>query len=429
MSALLNPPGLRLRDEPSVRWTSFTRVIRDPEASWPRQILEHPIIVGRSGARSLALVADPEAVGMILTGPEHRFPRWRIYERVVGAGAGRQNLSVAEGDQWRRLRRVLSPIFRPDRVTAAVPIFRDLAERAMRGWLDQGGEIRLNAGTEMTAITLQAVWRVLFAAVSAAPEDSMVEAAARRIGEARLRGDLSVGPVVIQELAARSLERPAVAGAGPDNPFTCSGRIDLTPAELNDNARLLLSAGYETTSVALTWALWLIGQAPEVQRKAQAEIDAVVGASPIGGEHIDRLTYTGQVLQEVLRLYPVPAMARQAGEPVTICGEDLPAGSILVICLYALHRHRRWWGDPDAFQPDRFAAGGTEPAHRFAYLPFSAGRHACIGSALGWAEAVVVFATILRAFEVTTDTSVEVRPHAAITLRPGGGTPVVLRRR
>src|ERR1700755_1239733 len=91
VSASARPPALDLPDVSQVRWTSFTKAIREPEQNWPAQICGRPIHVGYIGERGRALVPDPEALRAILTGPEDRFIKWRIYDRVVAAGAGRRN--------------------------------------------------------------------------------------------------------------------------------------------------------------------------------------------------------------------------------------------------------------------------------------------------------------------------------------------------
>ena len=118
---------------------------------------------------------------------------------------------------------------------------------------------------------------------------------------------------------------------------------------------------------------------------------------------------------------------RQSRDPVVLAGERLPAGSVIAVCIYALHRHRRWWNEPDVFRPERFGAG--EPRHRHAFVPFSAGRHACIGAASGWKEAITVFVAILQRFNVTTDPTLQVKLRAGVTLRPDREVPLILHRR
>src|SRR5262249_7583498 len=94
------------------------------------------------------------------------------------------------------------------------------------------------------------------------------------------------------------------------------------------------------------------------------------------------------------------------------------------VCIYALQRHRGWWTEPDLFRPDRFASG--EPRHRYAYLPFSAGPHTCIGASFAWKEIVTILATILQRFRVTADADTRVRPRVSIPLRPDREVPVTL---
>jgi cytochrome P450 len=124
---------------------------------------------------------------------------------------------------------------------------------------------------------------------------------------------------------------------------------------------------------------------------------------------------------------PAFVTVRQSRDPIVLAGESLPAATVLAVCIYALHRHRGWWEEADLFRPDRFGAG--EPRHRYAYLPFSAGRHACIGAAFAWKEAITIFAAILQRFRVSTDPAVPVRPRLSITLRPDREVPIVLHRR
>jgi cytochrome P450 len=432
--ARLRPPALDLPDETAVRWTSFTKIIRWPEANWPAQIYERPIIAGRVGTRSIALIADPEAAKTVLGGSEERFPKWRIYDRVVGSGTGRDNLSVASGEQWRHQRQAFGPMFAPERARELVPLFQSAAASAVAEWSARGGEVCLDASLEMTRLTLCIIWRVLFAAGARSNPPPSVARAAESIHAAQLSGDPNTPAIKLAELAEEAGQLAPKLGAVPGNPFDAWGTASadtedgLTRQQLYDNARLFLGAGHETTALTLTWGLWLVAQDAEMQRRIHDEIDQVVGDGTIEDSHTLHLVFTGQVLNETLRLFP-PAFVtvRQSRDPIVLADQCLPAATVLAVCIYALHRHRSWWQDPDLFDPDRFDAG--EPRHRYAYLPFSAGRHACIGAAFAWKEAITIFATILQQFSVSTDPAVPVRPRLSITLRPDRTVPIVLHRR
>jgi cytochrome P450 len=424
------PPALNLPDVSQVRWTSFTKAIREPEQNWPAQICERPIHAAQIGGRGMALVADPETVRAILTGPEQRFIKWRIYDRVVAAGAGRRNISATEGADCLRQRRILAPMLGPDAVPELGPLFLEAARRAVESWRRQYGEVRIDAGLETTRITLDVIWRTMFGAPARSPVTQAVDAAARAAYAAQVErrlGDVA-GSLVGLMCPASEPRSEAELRA---NPFLGMGQPSLpdglSAEEVHDNARLFLNAGHETTTLTLTWTLWLLGRDPEVQARVRAEIDAVAGGGPVTPEHLGRLAFTGQVVNETMRLLPPgPIVVRQALAEETFCGETLPPGSLWALCIYGMHRNAALWDDPHDFRPDRFAPGSAEPRHRFAYLPFSAGRHGCIGSAFGWAEALTVLATILQAFEVEADPHTDLRPRMVITLRPDGPAPLIL---
>jgi len=431
---MLRPPALDLPDQAVVRWTSFTKIIRLPEQNWPAQICERPIIAGQVGNRTFALIAEPEAAKTILGGSEEEFPRWRIYERVIGGGPGRGGLLAATGPAWRRQRRAFSPMFRPEHAGHVVPLVRRATERAMDGWRVNDETGRFDILLEMTRLALDIIWRVLFDTGASPDPPAIVDRAARRIHAAHLRGEVNEPVQVLADLADEAARRTTARGVLASNPFDGWGLASdgcsedgLTRQEIHDNAREFLGAGHGTMALALTWALWLTAQDPESQQRIHAEIDRVAGANPIEDAHSERLAFTSNVLRETMRLFPPGLVTvRQSRGRVVLAGEQLPAGTVLAVCIYALHRHRNWWDEPDLFRPDRFVPGAAEPRHRYAYLPFSAGRHACIGAAVAWKEAVTIFATILQHFRVTTDAAVPVRPRVSITLRPDREVPIVL---
>jgi cytochrome P450 len=452
---VLRPPALHLRDQAAIHWTSFTKIIRQPEENWPEQILSQPLVCGAVGHRTMALVADPDAAKIVLGGGEEKFPRWRIYQQVVGRGVGRQSLSAAAGAQWRRQRRAFSPMFRPEHFARLLPLIDAATARAMAAWRERGEPVRIDAGLEMMQLTLDIIWQALFGARDKPSSPPLVAAAATAMHAAQLHGEINAAALKLTELAEAAQRRGPVCGILPNNPFdtwgadTCAAdtsaaetsaaeasaaAADDAPShglkrqELYDNARVLMGAGHETTALTLTWALWLVAQDAKTQSRIHDEIDKVVAAGPIEDGHLSRLTFTGEVLNETLRLFP-PAFVtvRQTRDPVVLAGKRLPAATVLAVCIYALHRHRDWWEKSDEFLPDRFGSG--EPRHPFAFLPFSAGPHTCIGAAFAWKEAIAIFATILRQFQVSTDRTVPVRPRVAITLHPDREVPIILQSR
>jgi cytochrome P450 len=195
-----------------------------------------------------------------------------------------------------------------------------------------------------------------------------------------------------------------------------------SPEQLRDQAATMIMAGHETTAVALSWALYLLALAPEVQDRVAAEaIDAEDGAD--GAPALDRLTYTRAVIDETMRLYPPAfAIARAAREPDEVAGVRVQPSDIMVISPWVLHRHRRRWTDPDAFDPERFMPGAP-PVNRYAYLPFGVGPRVCIGAHFALTEATLVLSQLLRNFRVELASNKPVMPVGIVTTQPDHQPP------
>ncbi len=158
------------------------------------------------------------------------------------------------------------------------------------------------------------------------------------------------------------------------------------------------------------------------------EIAAVAGEATITHEHVERLAFTRQVIHEAMRLFPsLPMMTRMCAEDVATGGLSIKAGTFIFIPVYAIHRHRRLWRDPDVFDPDRWGPAESEGRHRFAYIPFGGGPRVCIGQAFAMVEAVAILATLVRGAVLEPDPGHRVRPLMRVSMRPQGGMPMTLR--
>jgi cytochrome P450 len=136
-----------------------------------------------------------------------------------------------------------------------------------------------------------------------------------------------------------------------------------------DNAATFYLAGHETTANALTWTLFLLAAQPALQEELASEaLEALKGGADDVADRVPRLRL---FLTESMRLYPpVPRFDRQAIAADRIGENEVEPGDIVSIWPWMLHRHRKYWDDPDAFDIERFAS--KEGRHRFQYLPFGA---------------------------------------------------------
>ena len=130
-------------------------------------------------------------------------------------------------------------------------------------------------------------------------------------------------------------------------------------------------AGHETTSVALTWTLYLLATHPEHQENARSEVKELLSDStPVTAEMVDKLEYVTAVINESLRMYPAaPFTLREAIAEDKLGEYDVPKGSVLVIPIVALHKMVEYWDEPDKYKPERFLVKGRITSFCF-YVPF-----------------------------------------------------------
>jgi cytochrome P450 len=198
--------------------------------------------------------------------------------------------------------------------------------------------------------------------------------------------------------------------------------------QLIDNLLTFYLAGHETTARALTWTLYLLAIFPDWAAALAEEAARVSGDGDVGGDDIERLVLTQQVLKESMRLYPpVPIMSRQAVQDTELDGHAIARGTSVLMPIYAIHRHAKRWVDPDAFEPARFAPEREKAMSRYQYMPFGAGPRICIGMSFAMMEATAILATLLRHARFEPVAGHDLTPVARVTLVPRGGMPLAVK--
>ncbi len=236
-------------------------------------------------------------------------------------------------------------------------------------------------------------------------------------------------------IATRLMERH-VAGGGSDTNLLgilLDQRDDdsveyMTEAHLNEEVVSLLLGGYEIMSITSRCALDLLLHNPTALARARAEVDQVLGERTPTYEDIDQLKYCRMVIQETLRIYsPSYQLQRMAEEDDEIDGVPIPAGTIVTILAHAIHHHPEHWSQPECFEPERFAAAGGR--HRFAWLPFSGGRRACLATRYSLMQGQLILAQALQTFDITPVSTEPLSMYMGTVSRPKNGLRVRLAQR
>ncbi|WP_328386778.1 cytochrome P450 [Streptomyces sp. NBC_00400] len=217
-------------------------------------------------------------------------------------------------------------------------------------------------------------------------------------------------------LGARGQEDGA-AGDGP--------ALDL--ANIRNQVITFLIAGHETTSGALSFALYYLLKDPLALRMIQREADELWGdqADPDPSfEDIGRLPFTRQVLNETLRLWPTAgAFFRQAREDTLLGGRyPLKAGEPVMVLTPMLHRDPVWGDNPELFDPSRFSPEAEAARSPHAYKPFGTGERACIGRQFALHEATMLLALLAHRYRLIDHHDYQLRIKETLTLKPDGFT-------
>jgi cytochrome P450 len=201
----------------------------------------------------------------------------------------------------------------------------------------------------------------------------------------------------------------------------------MSDTDLRDQVLTIIMAGHETTAKALTWTLYLLDGHPEALEALYGEVDRVLDGRVPTAEDLPRLEGCARAVKEAMRLYPpVWLISRRATGPDVVDGFDVPAGTLICVSPYVLHRDPRYWTRPEEYAPGRFL---THPQVSHQYLPFGGGPRICVGQHFAMVEATLVLAMLLQRLRLELVPGFPVEPEALVTLRPRHGMSMIPRLR
>ena len=445
----LYPPTVTPPDKPLPLWQFLPAFVRNPLRSIPKQAYEDDaaIMTVRAGTVVVWLTA-PHLVEQVLLTEADNVAKSKVEKRIFRASLSGSVL-VSDGADWRWQRRALAPLFRASDIQAYVPAMTAAAEAQVSRWRETASGGPRPIDQDMMRATYDVILTTMLVGGRPAEAETILKAGSDYL--ARASWEIAYGilqfptwlphPATWQmRRAARQLRQSVAAiitrrRAEGGNPQDLLGRLlsarhpdtnaPMPDALLVSNLLTLLEAGHETTAKALTWTLYLMARAPDWQRRVLEEVRAVCGDKPIAADHVVKLAITQRVVKEAMRLYPpAPVMARDPKVPLDIGGNRITPGSQIIIPIFAIHRHRKLWVDPDRFDPDRFLPEAEAARPRTQYMPFGAGPRVCIGATFAMVEATVLVATFIRASRFDWDGRHAPEPISRVTLRPEGGMPL-----
>ena len=408
------------------------------------EIATHAPIITNNAGKRWHMVTDPDALRRILRDKVEDYPKSDVTKLMLAPAIG-QSMFIAEGQEWLWQRRTAAPVFSHRNVANLAPVMTAAADRASARFAAAAGRAT-DAFDEMVTATFEVISDVTLSGGDTFDRDAVhkaIDAYMAQTAKISLLDVIGAPPWVprpsrllsgpglrdMKKMADTTIDRRrSEKGSNPmpdlldllmagEDPK--SGR-KMTTEEIRDNLLTFIVAGHETTALTLSWALYLCAFDPAVQDRARAEAQSVLGTRTATAEDVPRLPFIRQVIDETLRLYPPAAfLSRTAQKADELCGREVRRGDTVILPIYALHRHKKLWSDPDRFDPDRFAPG--HQTDRFAFLPFGDGPRICIGANFAIQEAVIILSTLLARFRFARIPGKDPKPVMILTLRPEGG--------
>jgi cytochrome P450 len=372
------------------------------------------------------VINHPDDIKRVLLSNHRNYTKGGGMDRVkILLGNG---IMTSEGDLWRRQRRMMQPSFHRKVIDQFARLIAAVNDKYAEKWAQKAaaGEA-VNITDDTSELTLEIVLRSIFGedllrlerSTGVNPFEVVAKEQNRDLKFAyRFR---SLTKLVLEMVERRRREKEthfdflAMFMDARDR----STEQPMSDRELIDEVLTLIVAGHETTAAALTWTWYLLSQHDLTAEQLRTEADGVSAHEPLGLDAAERLAFTHRVAQESLRLYPPGwLLTRRTLEADELGGFPIAPRSDVFISPYLLHRHPKFWDDPESFRPERFAGADAEERHRFAYIPFAVGPRHCIGENIAMFEMLVHLQKMSQRFRLRRASAEPIQLEAQINLRP-----------
>ncbi len=431
------------RRSPGPSWLQLLREGAQDEQSWA---LDYPLKLSKQfgevvyiKARKQFLITGAKSFEHILKTHHHRYQRDPFFYQNIMFPFFGDGLLTREGESWKNRRRLALPFYQQSAVQHYAPIVTDFAKRLVQSWQIHRPKT-INLLAEMNYLNLRIISTLMCSGVFSEPILKKLEKHSQFCNWYCAHAPFQFGLKhlidrfhfrwslfqidrffldLIQKYKNQDLQQENLLHSLLNTQDEITGK-PLNNRQVLDELRTHLFTGHETTACTLSWMWHLLAKHPQYQEQLKAELDSVLqGRTPTWND-IPHLKMTQAIISETSRLYPaIWTVPRTNLEADTILDVAIPKGSTLLLHIYSLHRNPDYWENPSEFRPERFLEG-SNLRHPFAYLPFGAGPHRCIGSHFAPMEMILLTAVIAQHFYFVHATKKpKVIPEPCISLRPG----------
>lgn len=405
------------------------------------------------GVISIVLLNHPDYAQYILRDNPRNYAKggdlWENVREIIGDG-----LITSEGEYWRRQRHMIQPHFHRQHLAGLTTLMVEAIRDSLADWeaSAQSGE-PFNIAKAFAHITMRVIVRSMFgnnlnetdANKMSIALEYVLDYVVKNMVAGKIPQWIPVpGRKRYHEMLATADEflynmieqRRREGNYGNDLLSMFLNLADdetgeaLTDKEIRDEVATIFLAGYETTSIAMTWACYMLTQHTDITTKLRTQVDTVLGKRLPQFEDLTQLTYPRMVMEETMRLYPpVFWLPRTTINDDVIGGYHIKAGQMIAAVPLTIHRHPDFWQNPDTFDPENFAPDAAKQRHPLAWMPFGAGQRLCIGRDFAMMEGALILAQVMQHYDFKLIPNHQPKAALSATLTAQNGVWVQLAKR
>ena len=426
---------------------------RNPLEIWTKKDFELPIQIRKTIVYTRILLNDAAAIKYVFVENQKNYQKNDLQLRLLRPALG-QGILTSNGDDWRRQRQLLAPLFTPQHSRnfnfSIQQVANNAAEKLSK--LPEGSQIEIEQF--LGQLALEVLENTLFVQGLVEQKANFQTAITHyfetyglidwfdvlgvpqfvpRFHRWQGRNVIKLANQMVDTVIQQRMQLMQLGQTPPQDILTLLlSAVDnetgtkLSEQELKDNILTFIAAGHETTSNALIWTLYLLSQSPAWREQIEHEVDSRFDAN----NPVESLPTMMAFLEESMRLFPpVAMMSRVALQDDNVGGVAIKAGTIVTIAQYVLHRHKTLWQNPNAFMPERFMPANRGAIDKYSYLPFGVGNRVCIGAKFAMNEMAIILGVFLQKFRFDLVPNQIILPMVRITMRPKNGMKMLIRHR
>jgi cytochrome P450 len=421
-------------------WRQLYKLIRSNALqTWPKAAFTEDYFAGSMFGRQRLLLNSPEAIRRVLVDNTAHYGRYDAVSRLLDSMLG-EGLVLSHGSEWRRQRHAISPALTPRAMPMLASQVAAITDDAIARLAGPASGTPVDLMAEIQLVGLEVAARSIFS-IDVRPYVDRLRQLLESFGAQFSRLDvfdlmLPAFPslrdlrrkkwrtkwiaLIDEIIAARSQSSERDTPRDLFEILRAARDLQTGAAfsheQIRDQLGTLLVTGHAPTAITISWCLYLLAAAPAEQERVFEEVRDISLEPESAAAAVAQLSRTQAVVNETMRLYPPASqIARKALRRDRIGDVNIARGALVIVAPWVLHRHRRLWQNPDAFDPSRFL--NVAPP-RFTFLPFGAGPRVCVGAYLALTEAALVIAKLVKRFQIELADQTPVHPVAVLLTVP-----------